>query len=119
MLLLLISGMPIALALAGSGIAVVLLMLGATGGFATLGLVVWQTLDSFVLTAIPLFIFMGTVLIYSGLAGELMELFSKWFSRAPGGLGIASVYSCAVFGAMSGSSTAACATIGGMAIPEM
>ena len=78
LLLLLVSGVPIALALAGSGMAVVLLLMGGTAAFTTLGLVVWQTLDSFVLTAIPLFIFMGHILIYSGLASELMELFSRW-----------------------------------------
>lgn len=114
----LVIDIPIAVALAGVGIIVLFLLQGSIG-LQSIGMLVWQGLDHFVLIAIPLFIFMGNILIYSGLGSELMDTFSKWTSRIPNGLGIATVFSCTVFAAMSGSSSASCALIGGTAIPEM
>lgn len=114
----LLSGIPIALALAGAGAITILLILG-TPGFAMIAISAYQMLDHFVLITIPLFILMGNILIYSGLASELMELFSSWFSKVPNGLGVSAIASSAVFAAMCGSSSAATATIGEIAVPEM
>ena len=113
------AGFPIALAMAGSGIVGLLLLQPFDVAISSVALVSWQSLQHITLLAIPLFILLGNILIYSGLAGELMTMFSRWFSRFPGGLGVASIYSCAVLGAMVGNSSAAVATIGGVAIPEM
>ncbi len=118
MLGLIFLGAPIFLALGFSGLLGILLLRGITGIFQIPGAMHAQ-LDSFVLVAIPLFILMGEVLFITGIGSDLYEAFSKWLSHLPGGLAIASIYSCAIFGAMCGVSIAAVATIGIMAIPEM
>ena len=75
--------------------------------------------QSFVMTAIPLFIFMGSILQQSGASRMIYRGASKWLAWAPGGLFHANVGSCALFASISGSSIATAATIGTMAIPSL
>ncbi len=82
-----------------------------------LGLISWNTNTSFVLVAIPLFILMGEVLLRSGLSGQLYRSLSYWLSPLPGGLMHSNIAACATFAAVSGSSVATAATIGGVALP--
>lgn len=70
-------------------------------------------------TIIPLFILMGGFAGTAGITRELYETFDKWFRRLPGGLGVATIAACAGFGAVSGSSVAAAAAMGNVALPEM
>jgi len=76
-------------------------------------------LDNFLLVALPLYIFMGEVINRSGIGSEIYDLLEKWLHRIPGGLAIASIFSCAIFGAMCGVSIAGVAAIGVIAVPEM
>lgn len=62
---------------------------------------------------------MGEVMARTSMGGRLYRMFSYWMNRLPGGLGVASVGSSAVFGAISGVSVAGAATIGRVAIPQM
>jgi C4-dicarboxylate transporter DctM subunit len=71
------------------------------------------------LVALPLFVLMGHVLAKSPIGADLFHLASRWLSWLPGGLAIASVGACTVFGAVSGVSVAGVAAIGSMAVPEM
>lgn len=70
-------------------------------------------------TIIPLFILMGGFAGTAGITRELYETFDKWFRRLPGGLGVATIAACAGFAAVSGSSVAAAAAMGSVALPEM
>jgi C4-dicarboxylate transporter, DctM subunit len=79
----------------------------------------WNVLNSFVLTAVPLFIFMGQILSRGGISEELYHATEKWLSGLPGGLAIANIASSAIFAALSGSSLATTAGIGSIAIPAM
>lgn len=79
----------------------------------------FQQLNSFTLTAIPLFIFMGTMFANTGVVRSLFDGADKLIGGLPGGLAVATTGACAVFGAMSGSSIAATATFGAIAFPEM
>lgn len=83
-------------------------------GWASFGM-----LNSFTLTAIPLFIFMGTMFANTGVVRSLFDGGEKLIGGLPGGLACATTGACAVFGAMSGSSIAATATFGAIAFPEM
>ena len=74
---------------------------------------------TFELLALPLFVLMGHVLAKSPIGTDLFTLGSRWLSWLPGGLAIASVAACTVFGAVSGVSVAGEAAIGSMAVPEM
>jgi len=79
----------------------------------------WETLNSFTLLAMPLFIFMGAMFAYSGAVHSLFEGVDKLIGFLPGGLASAVIAASAVFGAMSGSSIAAAATFTMIAFPEM
>jgi len=119
LLLLLAMGAHIAFALMAVGVGGLSILMGAKPAFSVLGHQAYSTSTNFILLAVPLFIFMAEVILFSGVANQAFDTASKWFSRLPGGLAVASIYACAGFGAVSGASLAACATIGGAAIPEM
>jgi C4-dicarboxylate transporter DctM subunit len=77
------------------------------------------TIDNFVLLAVPLFLLMSNVLLKGGVGRDLFAAVQAWVGHLPGGLAIATVISCGIFAAISGSSVATAATIGTVAIPEM
>ena len=116
LLALLFAGVPIAFALAGLGVAMLLL-----GGFSPLmapqGL--YSLADNFVLLAVPLFLLMSNILLKGGVGRDLFAAVQSWVGHWPGGLAVATILSCGIFAAISGSSVATAATIGTVAIPEM
>lgn len=116
-----------ALLITGSSIAFGLGLLGLLGlafllpspQLATLAEKSFSSTNAFALTAVPMFVFMGVLLIRCGASGALFEAMRVWFGRLPGGLAHASIGACAAFAAVCGSSVATAATIGKMAAPEM
>lgn len=82
------------------------------------GATLYNSVNSFILTAIPFFLFMGQLVLYSGLSGRLYRGVSKWVRIIPGGLVHSNIVSCSIFAAISGSSPATAATIGTIAYPE-
>jgi len=76
-------------------------------------------LDVFEMIALPLFILMGNVLAKTEIGKDLFQAGSNWLHWLPGGLAIASVGACTIFGAVSGASVAGVAAIGSLAVPEM
>ena len=79
----------------------------------------WESLNSFTLVAMPLFIFMGAVFSGSGAVNLLFAALEKWLGWLPGGLASVVIAANGVFGAISGSSVAAAATFSMIAYPEM
>lgn len=77
------------------------------------------SVESFSLTALPMFVLMGGLLVRSGIATEMFVALLRLIGRVPGGIAHASVGACTLFAAVSGSSVATAATIGGIACPEM
>jgi C4-dicarboxylate transporter DctM subunit len=78
-----------------------------------------STLDGFILLAVPLFLLMSNVLLKGGVGRDLFAAVQAWVGHWPGGLAVATILSCGLFAAISGSSVATAATIGTVAIPEM
>jgi tripartite ATP-independent transporter DctM subunit len=76
-------------------------------------------MNSFTFTAIPLFVFMGTVYATTGIVRGLFQGAEKMFGNIPGSLASAMIVANAIFGAISGSSVAAAATFGRICFPEM
>ena len=76
-------------------------------------------LDSFSLLAIPFFILAGDLMGAGGLARRLMDLAIVLVGRTRGGLAVVNTLTCMLFGAISGSATAAVSSIGSILIPEM
>lgn len=113
---LLLSRVPVAFALGGMGLALLML-----GGFSPLMApqAILSTLDGFILLAVPLFLLMANVLLKGGVGDDLFSAVNSWVGHWPGGLAVATIISCAIFAAISGSSVATAATIGTVAIPAM
>ena len=78
-----------------------------------------NSVDSFTLTAVPFFILAGHIMSEVGISEGLFNAANAVFGRVKGGVMIVSVVSCAIFGAVSGSSYAAVAAIGLIALPEL
>lgn len=114
--LFLFSGSWIFCALGVAGILGVWLF-GVVPTFA-LSLQMWGTTNSFILTAIPLFIFMGEIMLRSSMSGSLYKGITSWVGQFPGGLIHSNIAACALFAAISGSSAATAATVGTVAIPD-
>lgn len=116
--LFLVAGMPVAFSLGVVGLTGLFALEGA-GAFYGVTMIVYESLHSFTLTAIPLFILMANILIRSRISEDLYKLIYSLVGHWPGGLGIATVLFCAGFSAISGSSVATAATVGMLALPEM
>lgn len=71
------------------------------------------------LSAIPMFLLMGSIASNAGIAAGLFRAARAWFGGLPGGLAVATNWACAGFGAASGSSIAAAAVVARIAVPEM
>ena len=80
---------------------------------------VWNILNEFTLSAIPLFIIMGEILLESGVSKKIYNSLSGIFKRIPGGLLHTNIAVCTVFGAISGSSLSTAAAVGSVAYPEL
>lgn len=109
---------PLFLALGFAGILGLYLIRGDQG-LQTLPLALTAQLANFTLVAVPLYILIGETLSVTGLGRDLFRTSYTWMSRLPGSLGVASVASCATFGAMSGVSLSGVAVVGRMAVPAM
>jgi len=116
LLILIFLGVQIAIAMAVTG-ALGFVVLGS--GIGLISLIPFGALDSFILIAIPLFIFMGEILLHCGVSERIYRGASKLFAWVPGGLLHSNIASCAMFAAVSGSSPATAATIGTVAIPAL
>jgi tripartite ATP-independent transporter DctM subunit len=79
----------------------------------------WKTMTSFELAALPLFVWMGEILFRTKLSEQIFRGLAPWVNRIPGRLLHVVVLACGVFGSVSGSSTATCATISKIALPEL
>jgi tripartite ATP-independent transporter DctM subunit len=75
--------------------------------------------SNFVLAAVPLFVFMGSMLERSGIADKLFEAIHMWTRRLPGGLAVGTILMCIIFAASSGVVGATETVIGLLAIPVM
>ncbi|QEQ96660.1 TRAP transporter large permease [Neptunomonas concharum] len=79
----------------------------------------FKTASGFALLALPLFIFAGLLMAEGGISERLLNFVNAFVGRIKGGLGAVTVLTCALFGAISGSSSAAIAAVGQIMIPRM
>ena len=112
-------GVEISISLGIVGVVGLLYLKGFSVGLGVVGSIAWSNASSFSFIAVPLFIFMSGILLHSGIGKGLYTAVARWVAFLPGGLAVASIFSCAIFAAISGSSVATAATIGMIAIPEM
>ena len=79
----------------------------------------WESNASWELAALPMFIWMGEILFRSKLSEEMFEGLAPWLNKVPGRLMHTTILGCGIFGSVSGSSAATCATISKVALPEL
>ncbi|TFZ07579.1 TRAP transporter large permease subunit [Ramlibacter henchirensis] len=79
----------------------------------------WESNASWELAALPLFIWMGEILFRTRLSEQMFTGLSPWLNRVPGRLMHTTILGCGIFGSVSGSSSATCATISKVALPEL
>ena len=89
-------GVEIALALGIVGIAGLLYLKGWTIGLGVVGSIAWTNATSFSFVAVPLFVFMSGILLHSGIGRGLYTAVARWVAFLPGGLAVASIFSCAI-----------------------
>src|SRR5689334_2719508 len=117
--LLLGAGVWIAVALMATGWAGMQFAGGSIPAGSVLATTVWGNSASWSLAALPLFIWMGEILFRTRLSEEMFKGLAPWLNRIPGRLMHVNVLACGIFGSVSGSSAATCATVAKIALPEL
>ncbi len=118
-IVLLAIGVPIAYSIGISGIVTMLLTIDVLPAFTTMAQRIATSLDSFVLLAIPFFIFAGQLMNRGGIAIRLIDFAKVLVGGLPGGLAFVNVIANMLFGAISGSAAASASAIGTIMHPRM
>jgi len=92
---------------------------GASGALNILGLVPYSQMASYVYSAIPLFILMGTIISVAEMGEDLFASLKKWLGHIRGGLAMATAAACGVFASVCGDAVATAVTMGKVSYPEM
>jgi C4-dicarboxylate transporter DctM subunit len=116
LVLVLLTGVPV---FAGLTLFATAMLYAAEGHLGGIGDVVFGSLDTYLLVAIPLFTLMAQFMIRGKVVDDLFGAAHTLLRHLPGGIGVATVAACTVFAAISGSSVATALTIGAAAIPLM
>jgi C4-dicarboxylate transporter, DctM subunit len=119
MLILFGIGMPISFAMALAGMAGFAYLASPSAGFSLLPRDIYEQIASYPLSVIPMFVMMGCYAFASGIGRKLFSTAYAILGHLRGGLTIATIAASTGFGAICGSTSATCATIGKVAIPEM
>lgn len=119
LLVLMFVGMPIGLAMLLIGSIGFVTLVKLSGALHVLASVPYGLISNYDYCVLPLFLFMGSIILNAGLGGSLFRLANSILGRLPGGLAIATIFACGIFAAVSSSSIACALTIGLIAIPEM
>ena len=115
--ILIFSGMPIAYVLGITGVTSLIMM--GNVPLKVLPQMMWVSLDSFPLMALPFFILAGEIMNHSGITKSLIDMSKLMVGRYKGGLAYTSIVASAFFASISGSASATAAAVGGMLIPPM
>jgi tripartite ATP-independent transporter DctM subunit len=119
MFLLLASGVWVAVSLGVAGYVGLFTVLGHERSVLLLGKILWELNTSYVVIALPLFIFSGEILFHAGIMRRIYDSVGKIVNFLPGGLIQSNIAACTVFAACSGTSLAAAATIGSVGYPQL
>ena len=119
MLGLIVLGVPIAFAMLATACIGLFAVGGPNHAETQIAITFTDVGANFVMVAVPLYFMMGQIVQRTNIAYDLYECVYRWLGRLPGGLAISSVVACAGFGAVSGGSVTAVATMAPMCIPAM
>jgi C4-dicarboxylate transporter, DctM subunit len=112
-------GVPVAFGLLITGTAGIAILRSLDVAGSTVASTAYTTATNFSLVVIPLFVLLGYFVNHSRLGEQLFAVIQRGMHRLPGGLALASIFSCAGFGAVTGASMTGVATVGPIAVPQM
>ena len=118
LLVLLLSGLPVAFA-TGSLAVIFITLIWSPAAVSTIALRVWQQMYQYLLFAIPLFIFLASMMQQAGIVEDMYETIREWLGALRGGLAIATVIASTLLAAIVGIIGAAVVTMGLIALPSM
>lgn len=119
MMVLIVMGVPIGFAMLTTAVVGYFIVGRPNFAETQLSITFFDQGANFVFVAVPLYFMMGQLVQRTNIAYDLYECVYRWLGRLPGGLAISSVVACAGFGAVSGGSVTAVATMAPMCIPAM
>jgi tripartite ATP-independent transporter DctM subunit len=117
--LLLLIGLPAGFAFLAINLVGAVIYLGGEAGLMQVVRNSLASVTNFSLTPIPFFILMGEVLFHTGLAMKAIDSFDRAIHRVPGRLAVVAIVAGTVFSAISGSTIATTALLGGLLLPQM
>ena len=119
LIILIFLGVPITFCMAAVGVGGLIYINGVTGTIQFIPAQLYSFTSNFTFAALPLFLLMGFIAFYADLSKDSYDAARAWLGKIPGGLAVATVYACAIFGAASGSGLAEAAVFSKLAVPEM
>jgi tripartite ATP-independent transporter DctM subunit len=119
MVLLFLTGLPVAFAFLIVNLTAAYFFLGGVPGLITTTTGIFSSITTFTLLPVPFFIFMGELIFHSGVGIQAINVIDKWLGRLPGRLSVISVITGVIFAALSGSTIANTALLGTVLLPEM
>ena len=117
--LLMLLGLPVAFSFLAINIIGAILFLGGEPGLVQLARNSVDSVASFSLTPIPMFVLMGEVLFHTGLAVKVVDAVERLITKVPGRLAVVAVVAGTIFSAISGSTIAVTAMLGSLMVPLM
>jgi tripartite ATP-independent transporter DctM subunit len=119
MVLLLLTGVPIAFAFLIVNLVAAYFFLGGIPGIIGAVVGVFTSITTFTLLPVPFFILMGSLIFHTGLGLDAVNVLDKWLGKLRGRLSILAILMGVIIGALSGSTIATCALLGTILLPEM
>jgi tripartite ATP-independent transporter DctM subunit len=116
---LMLLGLPVAFSFLAINIMGAILFLGGEAGLVQLARNSVDSVASFSLTPIPMFVLMGEVLFHTGLAVKVIDAVERLITKVPGRLAVVAVVAGTIFSAISGSTIAVTAMLGSLMVPLM
>jgi tripartite ATP-independent transporter DctM subunit len=119
MVLLLLTGLPIAFAFLVVNMVAAYFFLGGIPGLIGVVTGVFTSITTFTLLPVPFFVLMGSLIFHTGLGLNAVNVLDKWLGKVRGRLSILAILMGVIIGALSGSTIATCALLGTILLPEM
>jgi C4-dicarboxylate transporter DctM subunit len=115
--ILLVSGAPIFMAFGLGGLVIVTLHMGLP--LYNIGIFFFDSVDSWIMLAVPLFMLAGQLMVESGMGEALVDALSAFVGRVPGGIAMSAIVASAFIGALAGQNLAVLGSVGVVLFPAM
>ncbi len=119
LIVLMMTGMPIAICFMFINVIGAVLVLGYPAGLDYIVQSMWSSLATFTIAPVPLFVIMGELMFHSGLGGDVVKIVDQWLGRLPGRGSLIAIGSGVILAALTGVSIASVSILGSVLLPQM